>query len=209
MTQGYLLNCNCFSNQELFLQGMGRLSSFRRKKVNHAKSLQAKYQRLGAGVLLDQALRQRGLSEKEMEYMVDTNGKPFFAHCSNLFFSLSHSGDWAACTLSDQQVGVDVQVLSEYNARVSERCFSKEEAKVLAQLSGEERDREFTRLWVRKESLVKYFGTWKKQETAPKVMDFYDEVHVGVCTEDDSHVSFKRLYINEKEELMIDLFGKM
>ncbi len=186
MTEVYIVNCSCFSDQELFLKGMGMVSSFRRKKVNHAKNPQAKYQRLGAGVLLDGALRTRGLFEKDMEYGVESNGKPFFTNRSDLFFSLSHSGDWAVCALSDRQVGVDVQILSEYNARISERCFSKEDVQSLARLTGEARDREFTRLWAQKEAQVKYFGTWNQSEEHPPVTTYseIDEVQISVCVED-------------------------
>ena len=201
MTEVYLLNCNCFSDQELFLKGMGMVSSFRRKKVNHAKSPQAKYHRLGAGVLLDFALQRRGRFEKEMEYKVDENGKPFFANCSNLFFSLSHSGDWAVCALSNKQVGVDVQVHSEYNARISERCFSKEDALALTRLTKKEQDREFTKLWVRKEACVKYFGHWKQRDDIPPVTEFFDEVHVGVCTEDIDYILFQKINFGKKISL--------
>ncbi len=186
MTEVFFCNCSCFSHHELFLQGMGILSSFRRKKVNHAKSPLAKYQRLGAGVVLDYALSKRGLCEKEMEYVTDQNGKPFFANHSELFFSLSHSEEWVLCALSDGEIGADIQVISEYNARVSDRCFSKEEAGRLHSLAPELQDREFTRLWAQKEAQVKYFGTWKGQESLPPVVGYSDLEHaeIGVCTYD-------------------------
>ncbi len=188
MTEVNIVNCSCFSEHELFLEGMGRLSCYRQKKVNQAKSPQAKYQRLAAGVLLDFLLRERGLAEKDMEYTKDSFGKPIFANRSDLYFNLSHSGDWAICALSDETVGADVQVISDYSPRVAARCFAKQDAHRLSRLTGEEQKREFTRLWVQKESCVKYFGTWKGQETPPPVTEYLeiDEVRIGVCTYDTS-----------------------
>lgn len=186
MTQVYIVDCSCFLNQELFLEGMDKLSSFRRKKVNQAKSTLSKRQRLGAGVLLWKGLQELGFSEQEMTYGVDASGKPFFENCPTLHFSLSHSGEWAVCALSDSPVGVDVQIVSEYNARVAERFFSKEEAQRLLTLKKQEQDEEFTRLWARKESRVKYWGNWKEQTETPPVTQWaeMEGVSIAVCCQD-------------------------
>ncbi len=186
MTEVTIINCSCFFNQELFLEGMEAVSHYRRKKVNQATSLQGKVQRLAAGLLLNNALQKWNLSERDMEYTVDSFGKPIFANHPDLYFNLSHSGDWAICALSDKNVGADVQVISKYHSQVAARCFSKEDAAYLMKLSGEEQDREFTRLWAQKEAQVKYFGTWKETIDLPPVTDYLeiDQVRIGVCTYD-------------------------
>ncbi len=186
MTEVTIANCSCFTNQELFFKGMEVVSHDRQKKVNQAKSLQGKIQRLGAGVLLNHVLKKQNLSERDMEYSVDSFGKPVFSNCSDLHFNLSHSGDWVICALSDRQVGADVQVISEYQKRIAERCFSQQDVAYLMKLSGEVQNREFTRLWARKEARVKYFGTWKGEDPSPPVVDYLklDEVRISVCTYD-------------------------
>lgn len=186
MTEVTIINCSCFSDQKLFLAGLETVSHYRQKKVNQAKGLQGKAQRLAAGLLLNNALKRRNLSERDMEYTVDSFGKPNFTNHSDLYFNLSHSGDWAICALSDKNVGADVQVLTEYRRQVAERCFSKEDAAYLMKLSDEEQNREFTRLWAQKEAQVKYFGRWKETIDLPPVTDYLeiDEVRIGVCTYD-------------------------
>lgn len=198
MTEVLMMNCSCFSDEKLFLKSMGTLSRYRQKKVNQSKTSQGKLQRLAAGVLLNKALENRNLCERDMEYRVDSCGKPFFANRPDLHFSLSHSGDWVICALSDGRVGADVQVISEYHPRVAARYFSKEDSEYLTQLTGEEQDREFTRLWVQKEARVKYFGTWKGQEILPPVVDYSEikQVRIGVCTYDTP--IFTHIVITEK-----------
>lgn len=186
MTDVFFCNCSVFYDQDLFLTGMSLLSPFRQKKVNQSKSPQGKIQRLGAGVLLHLALQGRGLIEKEMEYRVEKNGKPYFANCTDLFFSLSHSEQWVACAIGHQEVGADIQVLSEYNARISKRCFSKEDAEKLAALKGREQNLEFTKLWAQKESVVKYYGTWNNQQMIPpiSVYSHLTDAQIAICTYD-------------------------
>lgn len=193
MTEAYLLHCGCFTESDLFGNTLQNLSEYRRNKIFCAATEPLKLQRLGAGALLDFALKQRGLSEKEMTYQTDFNGKPFFANRSDLYFSLSHSGQWVFCALSDSKIGVDVQILSKYNERIAERYFSEKESLVLSRLSGKKQDFEFTRMWVKKESTVKYFGTWHPQTSIPSVTDFFDEVQMGICTSDIGNMLFRKL----------------
>ena len=73
------------------------------------------------------------------------------------FISISHSGDYVICAVSDREVGADIQKLED-NAdlvKMAERYFAPEEAEEV-----EERGRmRFYRLWCRKEALGKCEGT--------------------------------------------------
>lgn len=77
-------------------------------------------------------------------------GKPYFLD-SNIHFSLSHSKGVCAVAISDQPVGIDVEVIKEsYNLHLIERSLSKKEAAVF--------DGDFTRIWCRKEAVAKMTG---------------------------------------------------
>ena len=39
----------------------------------------------------------------------ETHGKPVLKDCTNLFFNISHSGDYAVCAVSKQPVGIDIE----------------------------------------------------------------------------------------------------
>lgn len=82
------------------------------------------------------------------------NGKPFLPGFPDFHFSLSHSGDWAVCAVSEFPVGVDIEQVRELRKGVAERFFSPEECALLAGL-GEDA---FFVFWTLKEAAVKASG---------------------------------------------------
>lgn len=187
MTKVWLTHCACLDKQELFLSAMEVVSPYRREKVNHAKSLASKRQVLGAGILLAHALNSRGLREREMSYQIEKSGKPFLKTAPNLFFSLSHSENWALCALGDDCVGADVQTFVKYVPRVARRCFLPKDAARLEKMKETARDEEFTRLWAARESQVKWLGGWNKGREFPPVKEYFElnQIRIAVCTWDE------------------------
>ena len=98
-------------------------------------------------------------------------GKPYFAHRADIEFNVSHSGSVAVCVvnrvsnwLSASQVGIDVELVGtksvEQMQKLAARFFLRDERKLLNRTMGEEEYiQTFTRIWVRKESIVKCLGT--------------------------------------------------
>lgn len=83
-------------------------------------------------------------------------GKPYFAAAPGLHFSLSHSGDYAACAFYEQPVGLDLQVHSRCDkAAIARRFFHPGEYAYLEAENFES----FFAVWAAKESYVKYTGT--------------------------------------------------
>ena len=78
--------------------------------------------------------------------------KPFFEH--GPFFSISHSGKYAVLAVSDEEIGVDIEMRDEPKIAVSKRCFLDEEQEY-ANLSTEN----FLRIWTAKEAVLKLLGT--------------------------------------------------
>lgn len=131
----------------------GRLSEYRLSKARGKNAPVI----LAAGLLLDYALKPFSLSERGMEYGENAHGKPFFINRSDIHFSLSHSGKYALCAVSDTEVGADVQKYED-RARVfdiAKKYFTAAEYEYLKTRS----EAEFFRLWTRKESLLKALGT--------------------------------------------------
>ena len=100
----------------------------------------------------------------------DSYGKPYFDGRENATFNLSHSQYMVACALVTcpdgeiaPQVGVDIERVS-YDLvraeRVAERYFTDAEKLLLAPYAGnaEEYCPRFTRIWTKKEAILKYLG---------------------------------------------------
>ena len=99
---------------EAFEVALNGVSPYRREKVLAFRFDKDRRLSLLAGLLLDELLRDRGLSERGMHYEVDALGKPRFREFDNLHFSLAHSGIVAAAALGEHPVGVDVECLSGF-----------------------------------------------------------------------------------------------
>lgn len=80
-------------------------------------------------------------------------GKPYLTSpvCDLPQISLSHSGEWAVCALSDAPVGVDVQVVRPISVAVL--------ARFLPDAKPDCDDRAQTRLWTRYEACLKRYGS--------------------------------------------------
>ncbi len=81
-------------------------------------------------------------------------GKPYLPDWPAVQLSLSHSGGYGVCAVSDAPVGVDVELIRPLRRDVPGRFFTPAEQ---AWLTGRP-ESAFFRLWTRKESFVKALG---------------------------------------------------
>ncbi len=114
--------------------------------------------------------RRQFLSLKEIEKALPFREEPFFYYGAGgkpylrdqeLFFSLSHSGDYAACAISQGEIGLDIQQVRQADTdRLAARFYPSREKDIL-QACSEESDRRllFYQLWVQKESYGKLEGS--------------------------------------------------
>ena len=84
-------------------------------------------------------------------------GKPCFRFHPEVRFNISHSGDLVICAVSDFEIGIDIQEKSRMNTdRIAKKVMSPVEHKKY--LESSERQDFFYRVWVMKESYVKWTG---------------------------------------------------
>ena len=125
----------------------------RQKTIFNTNQKQKRLQSLGAGLLLNVVLHRYGILADTLR--TDENGKPTV---DGICFNLSHSGDYVICAVSDREVGCDIEQIKEAPRRIASRVFSPEEIRCLEQISNEAYNREFFRLWTKKESFLKMKG---------------------------------------------------
>ncbi len=89
-------------------------------------------------------------------YRYGENGKPYLEN-RDIFFSISHSGNYVVCCISENEIGCDIEKIKDYNPKVGKRFFTKKEAELLENKDTE--DIFFAKLWTLKESILKKEGT--------------------------------------------------
>ena len=100
-----------------------------------------------------------GVSEESLEFSVTELGKPYLTE-PEVHFSISHSGDYVLCAVSDTPVGADIEKTRPVEERLIRRVCTDEEASfVLEGSDAAERLRRFFRVWTAKEAFFKCRGT--------------------------------------------------
>lgn len=130
----------------------------RQIRVHQALSARKAKQLAYVWLLLRCAVTRQGYDPRLLQEVRRTEkGKPFFENAA-LRFSLSHSGDYVSCALSDEgAVGVDVQQRRSIPRRFFAPYFSPADLKQITEES-------FCAAWSRKEALLKAMGDgWTKE----------------------------------------------
>ena len=129
------------------------LDENRRKKTLRFLREESRKQSLGAGLLLQKALKRHGFENSKITF--SKNGKP---KTDGVCFNLSHSGEFVVCSIGEKDVGCDIEKAEKERLAVANRFFTKNENAYLDSFEGEEKKREFFRLWTLKESYMKLTG---------------------------------------------------
>lgn len=156
MTRIFAARTTAFSPDSAGLRA--RLSAARLAHIDALHGT-ARAQSFAASLLLDQAIQRCFPAvPRPLALSVQEGGKPYLTDAPHARFSLSHSGGWAVCAVSDHPVGVDIQRRETGRRDIAARFFHPDEVQYLHTLSPAARERAFYTLWALKESYVKADG---------------------------------------------------
>ena len=139
---------------------LDEVSDTRRKKVMSYRFMKDRCLSLGAELLLRDALCDFDIEKTEpLEFEYRKNEKPYLRGHGDIFFNLSHSGDYVMCAVSGSEVGCDIQKIDKADIKLAERFFTEREYHAIANLPTEEERKDmFYRYWTLKESFMKVTG---------------------------------------------------
>jgi len=133
-----------YSNQnELFNLMPQNIKSVLGKKNSPKRMLSL----LGWQLLAENLPNEVLLSEVQFE----EKGKPFIPN-SNIYFNISNTKGIVVLAMHNKPIGIDVERLREPKEVIYSRVFCSEEVRFI------KCSEDFTRLWTRKEAVVKLFG---------------------------------------------------
>ena len=125
-----------------------KMNPERKKKILQCQNIEDKKRSLLAGILL-----QRGLEQTHL--------------LGQTFYSISHSGDYVMCVISDRRVGVDIEnrfrtIFSEQRKeqmeKVAKKCLTADELQEYVSVEEEKKVDVLLSFWTRKESYSKALG---------------------------------------------------
>ncbi len=185
MIRVYLMNACGLEQADVYKDALGLVDSERRERLV-ARSGKPAALSLAAGLLIQLAYldwnRENNAEKEILFYSKDAiectsvlkvaghiedvsktaEGKPFFSKRPDVFFSVSHSGDYAACSVSDVPNGIDIQEHRGLSCDISGRFFASEEDDYL-KAEAENVTGDFFELWCLHEAYMKYTGLGMKQ----------------------------------------------
>ena len=159
----YMTDIVPFGDEKIFAQMLPFITEDRKNKIMQLKKKEDRCRSLAAGLLLEYALREYGISllpgkMQQMYLRFGEKGKPVLNGKTGIHFNLSHSGRYVAGVFSDEEVGIDVEQIRKGQMKVAERFFCPEEYLALQKGKMKKADCYFTELWTRKESYIKAVG---------------------------------------------------
>ena len=146
MVKTYILNTDALDNRELFEKKLETVDKERRKKILRLPKNTPQKQSLGAGLLIKTFIGEI------TSYGI--GGKP---QALETQFNISHSGRYVVLSVSNEPVGVDIELLQRGRRKIASKFFTLEENIQIDQ--SYDPDRTFTRLWTLKEAFLKCIGT--------------------------------------------------
>ena len=150
------------ADRKLYAAAYAAVSPARQEKTDRFRFDKDKRLSLGAELLLRHALRSEGLGELPMAFDYGAQGKPHFQD-GDVFFNLSHSGEYVVCALAACEVGCDVEKITPIDLNIARRFFFHSEYDdIAAQTTETARNDLFFRYWTLKESFMKVTGLGMK-----------------------------------------------
>lgn len=127
----------------------------RKERIGRMGPELKKKQSIGAGYLLFLLKKRFSIEE---DPVVLPGGKPVFLSHKEVYFNISHSGNYAALAFGEMPLGMDMECVRRANLKVAKRFFAKEEYMYLTGKDGAEQADCFYKIWTGKEALVKAAG---------------------------------------------------
>ncbi|MDW2800463.1 4'-phosphopantetheinyl transferase superfamily protein [Clostridium boliviensis] len=157
----YLFSCNNINSSILnnFIQ---LLSQERQKKAIKYRHEIDTTRTVCGEMLLRYGLSKRSgsaLPETPLQFTYNSYGKPILPDYPDIFFNISHSGDWVACAVSDSEIGIDIEQISlGMDLDIANHYFHEKEIQLINSVTVPESYHYFFQFWTAKESYLKCIG---------------------------------------------------
>ncbi len=150
-----LYSCNVSSvTDEKFREWFNDMSEARKEAVRKLLIPQKQKLKIAADRICRKAVSELcGIPANKIEFGVSEHGKPY-AKGLDVHFSISHSGDYAVCAVSDKEIGADIEKIRNINPEASKR-FACENEKIYINSHADG----FFEIWTLKEAYFKCIGT--------------------------------------------------
>lgn len=162
-----------------------------KKFVNIDINYKSKQTIIGWWILVKLLLGKIG--EKDISFNTSKYGKPYLLG-NKLYFNISHSKQKVAVALSNGEVGIDIEKISNPNLKIVDRFFTYDEKNFIFSCKDKLKIAErFYVVWTLKESYLKYKGIGLKQSLKSFGFNILSTGEATLCLVEDCIFNNKRI----------------
>jgi len=143
-------------NEAFYEKTMPLLSGQRKEKIKKLRFSAGKNASSMVYLLLRLGLIEEYDINEPVEFIFESKGKPVLKKYPHIRFNFSHSSGTAACAISKNNIGVDVQQIKTIKDNVAKRVLSAEE--YIDFKNTDVPNEYFCEIWTIKESYLKLTG---------------------------------------------------
>lgn len=135
---------------------LGRLPQWRLEQALRFRHHAGRCENAAAFLLLQDALCSDYGMREVPPFAYGEHGKPYLPDYPQLHFNLSHCRNAVLCVLNDAPVGADIESIRTFRPALLDYTMNAREKEEI--LASPQPERSFTRLWTRKEAVLKLTG---------------------------------------------------
>ena len=149
-------------NEHTYQKYLGMMCEKRYNRIYKKQNKADRVRSVAAEMLVRRAISSMcDIPEEDVVILEDEHGAPYIKG-HDVYISISHSGEYAVCAVSDVPVGIDIEELRPASMRVARGTFSDAETEYLGCDNDEPDDAalgRFYEIWTAKEAYAKMKGT--------------------------------------------------
>ncbi len=176
------ININDVSDNQL-AEWFEQMSDERKASVVQMQNEKKRKLRICADAVCRKAIAEFcGVDASEIRFALSPTGKPYAKNLP-VHFSISHSGDYAVCAVSETEIGIDIEKIRTVHPRAYKKFCTESEADYIRIA-----ENGFFEIWTLKEAYFKCIGTGLGEDI--KDVSFTvdgDKIH---CSEENFKFAF-------------------
>lgn len=136
------------------------VSNSKRERISKFRRREDSYRSLLAELLVRVSLcKKLEIKNSDIAFIYNKYGKPYLSsEKGSMYFNLSHSALWVACIVDNEEVGIDIERFDSLDSEMAKSCLSGGQYERFLELNERERVEYFNKMWVLKESYIKFDG---------------------------------------------------
>ncbi|MDT2010941.1 4'-phosphopantetheinyl transferase family protein [Carnobacterium divergens] len=188
-----IIKIDTMSYHHLEKHYLDKLDIVRKSQITNFVNQLDKKRSIVAGLLLRKMLYCNfNLNPSELEFAIYRNGKPILVNNPCVFFNISHSNEFVACSVSSKPIGIDIEKIEDSNIDSIATVLHENEKQCIASKNNYKEKRDlFFKIWTLKEAFSKKIGLGLSYPLNEYYFSFFDNGKIIVHSEWENSCNFR------------------